>query len=340
MKSINVTIAIPVYNVATFIEKTLQSALLQTINNYEILILNDCSTDNSVQIIENIIEKSGVLLNIYNSRYNLGVGAMRNKAIELARGKYLFYLDSDDTVTPNCLELLLAEAQKYDADLVIGSYADVCGSNEAVFRESKRVFMDTDEFALYAFNKRYGYAGGVWNKLIKVDLLRRCNITFPEYRVGEDVPFIFSLITHVQRTVLISDVTYKYIIRSGSLSQMNPRQIIPKAEIDTHLASRFLLKSIASTNIGKPYYMSMLAVVMDYCVDSARVVIEKQKYFEEPISSNVVMDLLIFPASLFQVIKFGRKRNICIWLLCQMPYWVVFMYFNLRKKIKDWKSKR
>lgn len=340
MKRIDVTIAIPVYNVTPFIKQSLQSALCQTIENYEILILNDCSTDDSVHLIQLLAENSKVSLSIYSSRVNCGVGVMRNKAIELAQGEYLYFLDSDDVMVHNCLEILLTEARKYDADFVIGSHVDVRGDVERMNKEIQHVFLNRDEFANYAFENRYGYAGGVWNKLIKVDLLRHYNIVFPEYRVGEDVPFIFRLITHVNHTVLVDEVTYKYIIRPGSLSQENPRSIIPQKEIDTHVASRFLLKEILSENVGEHFYMSMLAVVMDYCIDTARVMIEKRNYFEVPISPRIIKDLMCFPASLFQIIKFGKKRNMFNWLLCRMPYFVVFTYFNLRKKIKDMKLKR
>jgi len=337
MKRIDVTIAIPVYNVVKFIKPTLQSAFLQTTDNYEILILNDCSTDDSVYVIQQLAEDSKALLTIYNSGHNCGVGVMRNKAIELAQGEYLYFLDSDDIMTPNCLELMLSEARKYDSDLVIGSHVDVRGNHEIQNQEIRYAFLNQDEFAFYAFDQRYGYAGGVWNKLIKVDLLRRCHIMFPEYRVGEDVPFIFRLITQVQRVALIDQVTYKYNIRPGSLSQENPRDLIPKAEIDTHVASRFLLKEILSDNLSKSYYMSMMAVVMDYCIDTARVIIEKRKFFEEKIQSKVIMDLMYYPASFSQIVKFGRKRNLLNWLLCQMPFSTVNIFFNLRKKIKDWK---
>lgn len=340
MERINVTIAIPIYNVAGFIKQSLQSALNQTIDNYEILILNDCSTDDSVEVIQKLAENADALLTIYNSKQNCGVGVMRNKAIELAQGEYLYFLDSDDIMIQNCLEIMLSEARKYDSDLVIGSHIDVRGDVERMNKEVQHVFLNKDEFALYAFDKRYGYAGGVWNKLFKVDLLRRCNIMFPEYRVGEDVPFIFRLITQVNRVVLIDEVTYKYIIRPGSLSQENPRTIIPKVEIDTHMLSRFLLKKILSDNVGKPFYMPMLAVVMDYCIDTVRVVIEKRNYFEEPISHKVIMDMMSNPASFHQIVQFGNKRTIFNWLLCQMPFPVVFSYFYLRKKLKDWKSKR
>ena len=335
MGKIDVTIAMPVYNASDFIEKSLRTAFEQTHKNIEILILNDCSTDGSIEVIHRIAEKYHILLTIYNSPKNKGVGAMRNKAIELAKGDYLYFLDSDDYMSEDCLELMISEARKYDADLVIGSHMDVRDDVKYIKKEEPFSFDKPDEFATYAFTKRYGYAGGVWNKLMKTDLLRQDHILFPDFRVGEDVPFIFQLITKVQKVVLIDKVTYQYIIRPGSLCQYNPRDIIPKREVDTHVASKLLLKDILSQNIDKPYYIPMLTIVMDYCLDTVRVIIEKRKIIEKQVSLSTLKQMMHYPAKISQIMKYGGRRNYINYLLCHMPLSFVFSFFIFRKFCKD-----
>lgn len=339
MGRVEVTIAIPIYNVATFIEKSLRSCLVQSVFNLEILILNDCSTDNSIEVIKHVASDYQVLLSIYNAPQNCGVGAMRNKAVELAKGDYLYFLDSDDLMTEDCLETLLGEARLYDADLVIASHVDVCGENETIKKEEQNYFEQPDAFANYAFTKRYGYAEGVWNKLIRTDLLRREQLVFPDYRVGEDVPFIFQLITKVQRVVLLDKVTYRYIVRPGSLSQNNPRSMIPKKETDTHVASKFLLKEILAQNTEKAYYMPMLCIVMDYCLDTVRVMIEKRNVLEERVAPSVFKQIMHYPATLSQVLGYGGRRNVFNYLLCHTPFPLVSSYYNLKKYVKDLKRK-
>lgn len=335
MEKYDVTIAMPVYNASAYLEKSLKTALEQTHKNIELLILNDDSRDDSIEVIRRIAEKYQILLTIYNSPKNCGVGVMRNKAIELAKGDYLYFLDSDDFMSEDCLELMISAVQKCGADLVIGSHVDVRDGVEHTKIEDPLFFDKPDEFATYAFTKRYGYAGGVWNKLMKTDLLRSNHITFPDYRVGEDVPFIFQLITKVQKVVLLDKVTYKYIIRPGSLCQYNPRDLIPKREVDTHVASKFLLKDILSQNIDKSFYMAMLTIVMDYCLDTVRVMIEKRKVVEERLAPSVIKQIMHYPASLSQVVRYGGKRNLFNFLLCHSPYLLVYYYYIFRKAIKD-----
>ena len=339
MSKYDVTIAIPVFNVAAFVEKSLRSALTQTVGNIEVLILNDCSTDNSVEVIRGIAKEYQCLLTIYNAPENAGVGVMRNKAIELAQGDYLYFLDSDDTMTPDCIELMLSIARKDNMDLVIGSYINVREKGETLEKEDVLKFEKPDEFAKYAFTKRYGYVGGVWNKLMKTEKLRSNHISFPNFRVGEDVPFIFRLITNVQRVVLIDDVTYHYVTRPGSLCQYNPRAIIPKGEIDTHVASKFLLKEILLDNKGKVYYVPMLCIVMDYCLDTARVMIEKRNVLEERVPPSVLKNMLSFSVSLHDILKYGGKRDFFNYLLCHTPISFVSLFYVIRKVIRDRRHK-
>lgn len=335
MAQIDLTIAIPVYNSSSYIEKTLRSALRQQIQNLEILILNDYSTDNTIEVIQRIAKEYCVMLSIYNADRNSGVGVMRNKAIELAGGDYLFFLDSDDFLAERSLEKMLAKAREFDADMVIGSHVDVCDNVEHIIKEENRIFVETDAFASYAFKNRYGYAGGVWNKLIKTELLRQKAVTFPDYRVGEDVPFIFKLITVVKRVVLMDEITYRYVIRPGSLCQYNPRDFIPKAEVQTHVKSKILLKKILLENANKTYYMSMLSIVMDYCLDTIRVMIEKRNILEERVPPSIIRQIMQYPATISEVIQYGGIHNFFNYVLCHMPYTIVSSYFITRKFLKD-----
>lgn len=114
---IKVSIVIPVYNSAKYLEDCLESASGQTLKDIEIIIINDGSTDNS----EDIIKKFCNLDNrfVYFKQNNQGVSFARNKGIELARGEYIFFLDADDIVAQDYFEKLYTNAQKYNAELVL-----------------------------------------------------------------------------------------------------------------------------------------------------------------------------------------------------------------------------
>lgn len=331
----DVTVAMPVFNAEQYIAEAVQSLTRQKGANIELLLLDDCSEDRSVEIALDIAHRNGLHVTVFRARQNSGVGVMRQCAIELAHGEYLFFLDSDDRLSDDCLEIMVREAHCHQADLVIGSHCDVKDQVETVKLEHHQVFTAPDSFAQYAFTLHSGYAGGVWNKLISVELLRQEHITFPPFRVGEDVPFIFQLLTKVTRVVTISKVTYYYVIHPGSLCQYNPREIIPQAEIDTHVKSKKLLKDIAISQQGKPYYMALVCLVMDYTLDTVRVLIEKRHVLAKPVSPATVSRLTVYPASFLQVVRYGGMRNVVNYLACHMPYSVLKWTIILKKKLRS-----
>jgi len=118
-KSPLVSVIIPMYNSAQFIPQTLESLLYQTMTNFEVIVIDDCSTDNSVEVVESFTEKFGGRLHIIKLPKNTGAaGTPRNVGIQFARGKYISYLDSDDLYTRTALEELTTIAENYQADVV------------------------------------------------------------------------------------------------------------------------------------------------------------------------------------------------------------------------------
>jgi len=331
----DVTVAMPVFHAEPYIAEAVQSLTRQKGATIELLLLDDCSEDRSVEIALDIAQRNGLHVTVFRSRQNSGVGVMRQCAIEQSCGEYLFFLDSDDRLSDDCLEIMLGEARCHQADLVIGSHCDVKNQVETVKMELQQVFTEPDAFAQYAFTQHAGYAGGVWNKLIRVELLRREHITFPPFRVGEDVPFIFQLLTKVTRVVTISHITYYYNIHPGSLCQYNPRAIIPEAEIDTHVRSKMLLKEIAAGQQGKPYYMALVCLVMDYTLDTVRVLIEKRHVLAKPVGPATIRRLTVHPASFLQVVRYGGIRHVVNYLVCHLPYPLLKWLFIVKKKLRS-----
>ena len=114
-----VSVIIPVYNSAKFISQTLESLLYQTMKNFEVIAVDDCSTDNSVEVIASFAKKFGGRLHVIKRPKNSGTpGLPRNIGIQFARGKYIAFLDSDDLYTKTALEELSTLAEEYQADVV------------------------------------------------------------------------------------------------------------------------------------------------------------------------------------------------------------------------------
>ena len=114
-----VSVIIPMYNAEKFIGECLESILAQTFQDFEVIVVDDCSTDSSVKIIEQYIPSFGGRLKLSRMDKNSGSGAMpRNKGMELSHGEYVFFMDDDDLLTKTALEEMYTLAKDFDADVV------------------------------------------------------------------------------------------------------------------------------------------------------------------------------------------------------------------------------
>ena len=118
-----VTIGIPVYKAVDFIEKTMASALNQTFESIEYLVVDDCGNDGTIDIVERFQKQHprGCDIRILYNKGNMGVGMTRNRILDEAQGQYLYFLDSDDLIEPDTICRLFEKATKYQADVVYGS---------------------------------------------------------------------------------------------------------------------------------------------------------------------------------------------------------------------------
>jgi glycosyltransferase involved in cell wall biosynthesis len=123
----DVTIGIPVYESVDVIKRSLESALAQTYSSIEFLIVDDCGSDGSMAIVQQLQTKHprGADIHIIHHTQNLGVSAARNRIIDDAQGDYLYFMDSDDVIAENTIELMMQNVRQVDAEIVFGSYERV-----------------------------------------------------------------------------------------------------------------------------------------------------------------------------------------------------------------------
>lgn len=161
-----VTLAMPVYNVEKYVERALLSALNQTFDSIEFLIVDDKGTDRSMEIVSEIVSTHprGKDVRIIDHVVNQGTGATKNSAIREAKGEYLFFMDSDDCLSRDCILSLYHMACKNDADIVIGSfsYCDVEGKSIAKNILKDICYQGNDVFGKFFFAK--GFYVQTWNK--------------------------------------------------------------------------------------------------------------------------------------------------------------------------------
>lgn len=225
-----VTLAMPVYDVEDFVEASLLSALNQSFESIEFLIIDDKGHDNSMNVINKVIDchPRGKHVRIVDHVANKGTGATKNSAIKEATGKYLFFMDSDDILEKDCIKDLYEKIQKEKVDVVIASWDRIGLNGDKV--DNWRVYEQTirGEYAivkymecypqslLYLYKENIGFFVQTWNKLYRLDMLRNAKVECVPYHRNEDPWFDFQLIANAKSIAAIDKVTYHYLIREGS----------------------------------------------------------------------------------------------------------------------------
>lgn len=199
-----ISVIIPIYNVEAYIEDCLKSVICQTCLEkgvqVECILVDDCGNDRSMDICERFIESYTGLMSfqILHHEHNRGLSAARNTGMEVAKGEYVFFVDSDDQLTPACLELLYAQAEATHADMTFGAFE--------TFGDRERVH--------HPHGKPYVMA---WNKLCRRRFLLDNNIRFIEGLIHEDCPWSFEIECKARQIAMVPEVTYRYLIREGGL---------------------------------------------------------------------------------------------------------------------------
>lgn len=322
-----VTIGIPVYNVEKYIRSSLDSALAQTFESIEFLILDDCGTDKSIDIVKEYqqMHPRGRDIRIVRQPNNMGIGETRNRIIDETRSPYLYLLDSDDDITPNTIELLYRNAKEYDADIVYGSYERIELFDEqmkrTVYRYPSTFFLKEHEFSDYVYTKFDNLQATTWNFLIKINVLRKNNLRFESIRYWEDFTFTMDLPTFITRAVLLHDITYFYYCRYGSLSNFQERSYIDKSEIMATVRVMNEVKAKSDRLRNKPYFHKRMMKVMKTLLYMACTILKDEKVISPSFSNREIRDLMHSPLSLFDILKMNgwRVRNLTLYLLGVLP---------------------
>lgn len=338
-----ITIGIPVYNVEKYIRLTLDSALAQTFESIEFLILDDCGTDMSMDIVRQYQQTHprGKDIRIVRQPQNGGLGQARNRIISEAKGKYLYHLDADDSIAPGTIELLYSHAKEIDADIVYGSYEMIDEYNgqriSTLFRYPKLTFLKEHEFANHVYSK-YGFLQAqTWNFLIKRDIYMKNGIRHKPVNFWEDFSTTIDLPTYVTRAVLLPDITYFYYCRHGSLSNFGKRDHIDKAEIQRTIDAMRPVKLDCNRVKEKPYFYKWMYKVMITHFYMASTILKEEKVITPPFTKHEIRDVMRSPLSLGEVLRLKgwRRLNFGLYLLGVLPPTLSVSLIRLLSKNKS-----
>lgn len=218
-----ISIIVPVYNVEKYLYKCLNSILNQEFSNIEIIIIDDGSSDDSKKIIQEYEVKDGRVKAIYQS--NQGVSAARNKGIEIAKGKYIGFVDSDDYIELDMYKEMYEKAEEVKADIVVCNVRDIFHNNTRTSLNLYEGLISIEDIKPKEFlkEKYFNLGTAVWHKIFRRSLIEENNIRFINYNEvsSEDTIFNLQAMLKAKTIYCIDKPLYNYIIRDDSLTKSN-----------------------------------------------------------------------------------------------------------------------
>ena len=214
-----VSIIVPVYNAEATISRCIESIINQEYRDFELLLIDDGSTDSSGTICDRYAAEDSRIRLIHKE--NTGVSETRNMALDLACGTYLQFLDSDDWITPNATRLFVEEAERYHCDMVISDFYRVVGKRVAHKGDiDDDCVLTQEEFSAHMLqNPADFYYGVLWNKLYRRDIVEKYHLRMnPEISWCEDFMFNLEYIRHAEVFYALQVPVYYYVKTKGSLA--------------------------------------------------------------------------------------------------------------------------
>ena len=336
-----VTIGIPVYRAVDFVEASMMSALNQTYPHLEFLVIDDCGGDGTMDVIFRLqmTHPRGTDIRILRNDQNSGPGYSRNRIIEEARGNYLYFMDSDDIIEPNTIEILINAIKQNRAQIAYASYEIINTQNnnpKEVHQKDAVLFEKKGDLALYAFKNVNIFHVSVCNFLVDLSFLRDTGVRFLHTSFWEDMAFTTELVQEIDRAVLLSDITYHYLRRTGSLSHYQDREVFDKNEISKNVSVIDYLKKKCKQ---QKYFSYIPYLCYNLELNSFYIVCHVLKYagkIHPSFTSQELQLILQHPLPFYQIIRFKRKKtsNLALWLLGKIPTWLFVPSIILMGKLR------
>lgn len=213
-----VSVIVPVYNCAEHLELFHRSVLQQTFDDFELIYTDDCSTDESFELLKKF-QKEDNRIKLNRHEKNKGAGGARNTGLEMAQGEFVCFLDADDFPEKNYLQQLTQAIQAKNAEIVVCNFRMLEEDKAQVNFTSKfkkGVYSGKKALRLFA---RYIVNAALWNKIFKRSLFEENEIIFPEHIAHQDFATIVRVMERAKKIVIIPDVLYNYATNPNGYTQ-------------------------------------------------------------------------------------------------------------------------
>ena len=216
-----VSVIVPVYQVSEYVERCIRAVMTQTYLDIECIIVDDATRDDSIEKCERLIaEYDGpILFRIIRHEQNRGLSAARNTGFDAASGEYVYFLDSDDYITPDCIERLVTVVlEDPSVEMVQGnSVMRSDGKDVSLYRLGHSISITNNDEARQEFFKNRHIYISVWNRLLKKSFVEENGLYCREGLVFEDLLWVFYLMKHLRKAYLCEEITHYYCLRQGSI---------------------------------------------------------------------------------------------------------------------------
>ena len=321
---IKVSVIVPVYNTEMYLNRCLDSLVNQSLKEIEILVINDCSTDNSKNILDEY-EKKYQNIKVFHNKTNKGIGYNRNLGIKKASGEFIGFIDSDDWVEKNMFEKMYNKAKRDNLDLVI------CNYFRKLMKEDELIDIESDFNIKYFDNTSLEKSPNLlldintapWNKLYKKELIE--NIKFPEDLKYEDAVFVMESLAEAKNIGMVEDKLNYYLVRSKSETTVMNEKVF-----DILTITKIIENNFKKTK----YYDDIKDFVEAYIITNLFRYTLQQKYQEDKLLKNKFIDEVFnylndsFPN--WKKNKIWKKRN-CIKRLIESNKTLTKLYCKIMK---------
>ena len=327
-----ITVGMPVWGVEKYIRRSLLSILDQEFEDMEILVIDDCGPDKSIEIATELANThpKGNKIKIIRQPQNMGCWAARNRVLDEAKGKYIFLIDSDDYLLENAIPKLYQKAEETQVEVTYGSVMPVNEDGYPIKNSGvdgvilpNMVIRGEDQLAIFANDNinKLRLNNFIWNVMLRSDFIRKHQLRFRKTKFWDDVLFNADMQPLITSAAFISDFTYHYVIRDNSLSNYQTRSIIQVSEIRQNFSNHEYLKQQCLTLKEKSYYetrMTKMMRAMFYAIVGA---LRHEKKLSEPIPYEEYRDAIKHPLSWREIIKFKQYKtiNLLFWGLGKLP---------------------
>ena len=214
-----VSIVVPVYNVEKYLDKCIESILNQTYKNLEIILVDDGSKDNCGKKCDEWAKKDDRIKVIHKE--NGGLSDARNVGIDYAKGEYISFVDSDDFIDKDMIEILIDGVNKNDCGIGICGYYRTYTNREEIVDDTKNKIVMNNIKAIDQMNTFGNYDVSAWGKIFDINLMRKYK--FPVGKLSEDWFIMYKIFYDTNKIFYDARPKYHYVQRAGGISKNNPK---------------------------------------------------------------------------------------------------------------------